>query len=109
MQPATPQDSHIVTLEAQPGQPVVGVGTFAITILDPAGKPVEGAQLTVEGNMSHAGMIPSAGTVMASQGGRYTIALDWTMAGAWYVDVKATLPDGRSIVRRFPVNVRAAK
>jgi hypothetical protein len=55
--------------------------------------------------MSHAGMTPSFGRVVSEQAGEYAIAIPWTMAGDWYVDVKATLADGRVIARRFPISV----
>ncbi len=108
MQPGTtaPQDGFTVTLAVQPSRPVVGEGTLVIAIHDPDGNAVDGAQLTIEGNMSHAGMTPSFGTaVVAGEGGQYTVSIPWTMAGDWYVDVKATLADGRVIARRFPITV----
>lgn len=107
MQPAgsAPQDGFTVTLAAQPATPVVGEGTLVVSLRDPAGQPVTGARLQVEGNMNHAGMKPSFGTVRAAEGGQYTVVIPWTMAGDWYVDVKATLADGRSIARRFPIAV----
>lgn len=103
---ATPvQDGFVMTLDAQPSPPVVGDGQLVVTLTDPVGRPVADARLTVEGNMSHAGMKPSFGTVTAAADGRYTIAIQWTMAGDWYVDIKATLADGRVIGRRFPMTV----
>lgn len=96
-----------MTLDVQPSPPVVGDGQLVVTLTDPAGRPVADARLTVEGNMSHAGMKPSFGTVTAAADGRYTVAIQWTMAGDWYVDIKATLSDGRVIGRRFPMTVYA--
>jgi len=105
---ATPaQDGFVMTLAAQPSPPVVGDGQLIVTLADPAGKPVADARLAVEGNMSHAGMKPSFGAVTAAADGRYTVAIQWTMAGDWYVDIKATLSDGRVIGRRFPITVYA--
>lgn len=107
MQPAggAPQDGFAMTLAAQPSPPVVGAGTLIVSLRDPAGQPVADARLQVEGNMNHAGMKPSIGKVTAAEEGQYTIALPWTMAGDWYVDIKATLTDGRVISRRFPIAV----
>lgn len=98
-------DGYAVTLSAQPMPPVVGAGTLVITIQDQAGGAVERARLEIEGNMNHAGMIPSFGKITSEGAGRYTAALTWTMAGDWYVDVKATLADGQVIRRRFPITV----
>ncbi|MGC8780659.1 MAG: FixH family protein [Anaerolineae bacterium] len=104
---APPQDGFAMTMAAQPSPPAVGDGQLIVTLADPAGKPVADARLEVEGNMSHAGMKPSFGTVTAAADGRYTIAIQWTMAGDWYVDIRATLADGRVIARRFPITVHA--
>jgi hypothetical protein len=100
-----PQDGFAVTLTAQPAIPVVGEGTLLVGLRDPAGQPVTDARLHVEGNMSHAGMQPAFGKVTAAAEGQYTIAIPWTMAGDWYVDITATLTDGRVIARRFPIAV----
>lgn len=99
------QDGFAMSMVAQPSPPVVGDGQLIVTIADPTGKPVTDARLEVEGNMSHAGMKPSFGTVTAAADGQYTVAIRWTMAGDWYVDIKATLADGRVIARRFPITV----
>ena len=96
-----------MTLAAQPSTPVVGDGTLVVTLRDAAGKPVTGAGLLIEGNMSHAGMKPSFGKVTGEDAGQYAVAIPWTMGGDWYVDIKATLADGRVIARRFPIAVHA--
>ena len=107
-QPTTaPQDGYTMTMVAQPSEPGVGDGTLVVTLHDPTGNPVTGAELQVEGNMSHAGMKPSFGKVTGEDAGQYTVAIQWTMGGDWYVDMKATLADGRVIARRFPITIHA--
>ena len=103
----TPQDGYTVTMTSQPATPVMGNGALIVSITDPSGKPVTDAQLTAKGNMSHAGMKPSFGQVTNSGGGQYTVAIAWTMAGDWYVDLKATLADGHVVARRLPITVNA--
>lgn len=103
----TSQDGFAVNMTVQPAQPTVGDGALIISIRDEAGRPVEGAQLTVEGNMSHAGMKPSFGRVTGGGDGQYAVAITWTMAGDWYVDIRAMLADGRLISRRLPVSIDA--
>lgn len=98
-------DGFTLTLTAQPMPPIIGDGILVMTIQDPTGQAVEHARLEIEGNMNHAGMKPSFGKVTSEGAGRYTAALTWTMAGDWYVDVKATLADGRVLSRRFPMTV----
>jgi len=103
----TPNDGYTMTMTAQPSQPGIGDGTLVVTLRDPAGNPVTGTGLQVEGNMSHAGMKPSFGKVTGEDAGQYTVAIPWTMGGDWYVDIKATLVDGRVIARRFPISIHA--
>jgi hypothetical protein len=105
--PAAAQDGYTITMVAQPSPPVVGDGTLVVTLRDPAGQPVTGAGLQIEGNMSHAGMKPSFGKITGEDAGRYTVTIPWTMGGDWYVDIKVTLADGRVIARRFPIAVHA--
>ena len=108
MQPAVPatDDGYTVTMVSEPGAPSVGPGALTFTLRDPAGAPVEGATLAVIGNMSHAGMVPVTGVVQSSAGDTYQVTIDWTMSGDWYVDVTAQTPDGKEIVRRFPIRVK---
>jgi hypothetical protein len=100
------QDDYAVSLTVEPAPPVVGDGRLRITISDRHGQPVNDARLQIEGNMSHAGMTPVFTQAAGGESGTYTAAMKWTMAGDWYLDVRATLPDGRIIGRRFEVSVR---
>lgn len=102
---AAPADGYRVTFAVEPAAPVVGRGVVVLTLADSAGQPIDNARIEIEGNMSHAGMKPEFGRADAGQGGRYSIPIEWTMGGAWYVDVKATLSNGQVITRRFPLNV----
>ncbi|MCX6027781.1 MAG: FixH family protein [Chloroflexi bacterium] len=103
--PAT-DDGLTITMTVEPSPPMIGEGIVVLTVKDASGQPVAGAQVEVEGNMSHAGMMPSFGKAVGSQGGVYRVPIKWTMGGDWYVDVKLTLPDGKIATRRFPVTVK---
>ncbi len=99
-------DGLTITMTVEPSPPMIGDGTVVLTVKDAAGRPVDGATVEIEGNMSHAGMKPSFGKVEDGQGGVYRVPLQWTMGGDWYVDVKLTLADGKTATRRFPVTVK---
>ncbi len=99
-------DGFTVTFATEPAALAVGDGTLVVTLTDAGGHPVDGAQLAVEANMSHAGMTPVNAAVSGGQGGVYRVPLAWTMSGDWFVDVKFTLPDGQAVARRFPVTVQ---
>ncbi len=101
----TTQDAYLVTLVIEPSPPAEGPGTVAATLIDPAGRPVDGARLEIEANMSHAGMVPVLASTAESHAGLYRVPLQWTMAGDWIVDLKFTLPDGSRVVRRYAVGV----
>jgi hypothetical protein len=104
--PPMTDDAYTVTMTSEPSPPAVGPGALTFTLRDPAGQPVEGAQIAVEGNMSHAGMVPVAGApASASTGGEYRVEMDWSMSGDWFVDVKFTLTDGAVVARRLPIQV----
>lgn len=89
-----------------PTPPTVGPARLIISLHDPDGAPVEGAQVLVEGNMSHAGMVPVVDSAQAGAPGQYTVpAFSFSMAGDWVLDLTATLPDGTTVKTRQPTDV----
>ena len=87
--------SLILELGISPTPPAVGPARLIISLRDTLGNPVEGADVQVEGNMSHAGMTPVLDTAEAEGPGTYGIPdFTFTMAGDWFLTVEATLPDG---------------
>lgn len=89
-----------------PTPPTVGPARLIISLHDPDGSPVEGAQVLVEGNMSHAGMVPVLDTAQAVIPGQYTVsAFSFTMAGDWVLDLTAILPDGTTVKTRHSTDV----
>ncbi len=97
------RDGVSVEHEINPQPPRVGTARVALRVRDAAGRPLSGARVTLEGNMSHAGMRPVFGEARESGPGRYESALEFTMGGDWVVLVRLTLPDGRKIERQFDV------
>jgi hypothetical protein len=100
-----PDDGFTVTLTTDPAPPVVGPNMLTIALLDADGHPVEGAEIEVIGNMTHAGMIPSVGILRGAASGDYRIALDFTMAGDWIIDITLSPPAGKEIVRHLPLRI----
>ena len=81
--------------------------TADFTLADAASKPVTGAHLTTEADMTHAGMSPVFGSVQENQPGRYESTLKLGMAGDWVVLLHGTLPTGEKVERQFELrNVR---
>ena len=86
-------------------QPVrVGPVTITLRIADVSGRPVTGARMAIEGNMSHAGMTPVFAEAIETGDGRYRASLELSMAGDWVVLVHATFPDGRKLEHQFEIN-----
>jgi hypothetical protein len=99
----------LVEHEVSPRPPKVGPAVFSLRLTDAAtSRPLAGARIALEGNMTHAGMTPAFAEAEEVEPGRYRAALDFTMAGDWVVTVRAALPDGRRVERRLDVKgVRA--
>lgn len=93
------------TLVVEPSPAAVGPATLQVRLADAGGAPVEGAHISLKGDMSHAGMAPVLAEASGGAGGLYQASWRWTMAGDWWVTLTATLPDGRTLVRRFDLTV----
>jgi hypothetical protein len=91
-----------LALTVDPDPPVVGPAMVTVTLSD-GGQPITGADVELEGNMSHAGMVPVLATAREVAPGRYEAALDFTMAGDWFILVDVVLADGRSLERMVDV------
>ncbi len=94
-----------VTIEHQisPQPPHVGTGTVTLKLADAAGKPLTGAGIIIEGNMSHPGMKPEFGKAREIAPGRYQAPLEFTMAGDWVILIHVTFPDGTRLEREVDV------
>lgn len=60
-----------------------------------ASKPVTHAQVSLEGDMTHAGMAPVFGDAHELSPGQYEGQLTLSMGGDWVVLMHITLPDGK--------------
>ncbi len=91
-----------------PEPPRVGPATITLTPTDTSGVPVEGADLTLEGTMTHPGMPPVFAEAREESPGIYRASFEFTMAGDWVIIIIATLPDGRTVRDQIEVyDVRA--
>lgn len=91
-----------VRLTTQPAPPRVGPTRLDLTLGVPA------TAVSVEGNMTHAGMAPVRAQATPAGTGRYVVdAFDFTMAGDWVVTVTARTGDGRTLTTDVPLRVAA--
>jgi YtkA-like len=94
--------------DVAPQPPRVGPATITLSLADAAGKPVAGARVSLEGNMTHPGMRPVFGEAGEVGEGSYRASIDFTMGGDWIILVRVDLPDGQKLEREFEVKgVRA--
>ena len=92
-----------VTLEIEPSPPQLGLASITVVLQDAGGLPIRGAQVELEGNMNHAGMVPVFAEASEVTPGRYRAGMEFTMGGDWFILVRADLPDGRSMERKVDV------
>ncbi|MGD9099700.1 MAG: FixH family protein [Anaerolineae bacterium] len=90
-----------VELALTPDPPLVGPATVIVTLHDADGQPVSGAEMELEGTMTHAGMVPVFGEADEKEPGHYEAELEFTMGGDWVIIVRADLPDGSSLEKEF--------
>lgn len=81
----------------------VGPVTVTFTLTDSSSRRVSGAHVTVEADMSHAGMSPVFSEAPEIEPGRYRSQLLLGMAGDWVILLHGTLPDGEKVERQFDV------
>jgi hypothetical protein len=73
--------------EISPQPPRVGPVTVSLRLTDLSGKAVTGAQLTMEADMSHPGMVPVFADANEIEPGHYQAIMKLPMAGDWRVTV----------------------
>lgn len=83
-----PQELYVESLDGQ-------------IILTQNGQPVEGAQVTITGTMSH-GMEPVIAQATDLGDGKYSTSnFAFTMTGDWKLSVEAQFPDGTKVEKDF--------
>jgi hypothetical protein len=98
-----PKSDINVEHEVLPDPPVVGRSTITLRVREATGRPLSGARVELEGNMTHAGMRPVFARARESAAGLYWSDFEFTMGGDWVITVRMTLPDGRTLEREFNV------
>jgi len=99
-QQPVPNNENVI-INAQVDETAVGETELTIIVTDTENTPINDAQLTIRGDMTHAGMVPVLREGNDGTAGVYSIPFEWTMAGDWTVEIVASLPDGTSARRTF--------
>ncbi|HYL99511.1 MAG TPA: FixH family protein [Blastocatellia bacterium] len=98
------QAAVTVEHEITPQPARVGTATITLKVADGAQKEVKGAHITVEGDMSHAGMAPVFAEAKETSPGQYQAPMNFSMGGDWVVLLHITLPGGQKVEQQFDVN-----
>jgi len=98
--------SSLVTAEhtISPDPPRVGPTTVVLRVTDRDGKPVSGARIELEADMSHPGMAPVLEETKETNAGEYQADVRFGMAGDWIVLLHVRLPGGQTLERQFNVS-----
>ena len=99
--PASTSPAVTVQFEVTPLPARVGTVTATFRLANSSAKPVVGAQLTTEADMTHAGMSPVFGAVEEKDPGHYESTLKLGMAGDWVILLRGMLPTGEKLERQF--------
>lgn len=97
--------SGVVVTDKQIAPQPVQIGSIAVSFrLNKEGNPLTGAHVSLEGDMTHAGMAPVFGEAHEVAPGRYQGRLSLNMAGDWVVLLHITLPDGHNLEDQMNVS-----
>jgi YtkA-like protein len=97
------QPAVTIEHEITPQPARVGPAIITLKVADSAREKVKGAHITVEGDMSHAGMAPVFAEAKESSPGQYQAPLSFSMGGDWVVLVHITLASGQKAEQQFEV------
>lgn len=89
--------------KVEPQPPRVGQVEIWLHLKDASQKAIMGAEIKLEGNMSHAGMSPVLVDTQEVAPGEYHANIELSMAGDWIMLVHLTLPDGVKVERQFEI------
>jgi len=87
----------------EPNPPHVGRVTITVRVTEALGKPVTGARVRLELNMTHAGMAPVIADAQEVEPGRYRANMQLTMAGDWSLFVDMTMANGNKASQSFDI------
>jgi hypothetical protein len=99
------EPANQVSIQLEGNQQTFRIGreTIAFTLKDALGKPSTGARVSLEANMSHAGMAPVFADATEVGPGSYRGVVEFSMAGDWIITIHARLADGQKVERQFEV------
>ena len=101
--PVEAPDLVTIEHEISPEPARVGLATIVFKLADAAGKPITGAHIAIEADMTHAGMSPRFAEAKEEAAGRYNTHLEFQMAGDWVLLLHVRLAGGKKLERQIEV------
>lgn len=98
-------DGGSITLSTDPNPLRLGQATFMIDVKAKSGKPVDGATVSFDINMTAMNMGTQQGTATPQGSGKYSAVGNMSMRGPWRVRTTVKMPDGSTENKDFTVNV----
>lgn len=89
--------------DIEPNPPSVGLATINITLRDSTEQVLTGADVQLEGNMSHPGMKPVFASAEEVEPGQYSAPFEFTMGGDWFILITTTLEDGKVVEKQIEI------
>lgn len=95
-----------INLDVSVTDSLVGETTLIITVTDDEDNALENpGTLSIRGDMNHAGMTPVIRDTNEASNGVFTVPFEWTMGGAWIVEVTLTLENGDVVTESFEYEI----
>jgi hypothetical protein len=101
--PPNTSSGIMVEFQIEPKPVRVGPVVVSLTLTAKASRPVTGARIAVEADMTHAGMSPVFAEANEVQPGLYVSHLALGMAGDWVILLHGTLHNRENLERQFDV------
>lgn len=102
---AVPDQTIKLACAFSPNPPHLGPTQVRVTLTGQDNKPLTHASVNLEGDMAHAGMVPTFGKTSEVSEGVYQGSIDFTMAGDWDIIVDIFSPGGGSVQKVTRVRV----
>lgn len=93
----------VLAHEVSPQPPRVGNVMITLKPTDGSGKPVTGARIFLEGQMSHAGMNAVGVRTAELEPGTYHGVVELSMAGDWVIIAHVIAPGRAQVDRQFEI------
>jgi hypothetical protein len=92
-------------LASRPARPVKGVAELDVYLVGADGRPVTGARVVLDSDMTNMSHGPNLVEASARGDGHYSGRVRFLMPGPWRIIAVVDLPGRETVKLRFPINV----